>query len=131
MNIEFLTLCEAADLEGDTISVTHASNRLFSKSPASIIARCCVVFRIRFELNEEGEHNASISILDADGVSLTPPNSYPIVVKISGRFITNTLIGKIGIKGIVFPNYGEYSLNLLVDGVVLGSQPIYCSELLE
>jgi hypothetical protein len=67
-----------------------------------------------------------MSIFNQDGALPTPPFKKEITTRHALRLSTGANIGIIGLNGIISPEFGEYSLNLCVDGNLQGS-PRYIS----
>ena len=128
MKLEILTVCESANIQGQALSIVAASDKIYSNQAPCIVPQFFIVFRIRFELPEEGEHSVTFSIIDQDGNQVIQPLNKILMAKLPGNFSSCLNIGQIKFTDILFPKFGEYSLDFLVDGNSLGSQPLYFAK---
>jgi hypothetical protein len=129
MKLEILTLCHSADEnKSNGIDIIAASDRVYSDIAPGKISRCVLFYRLRFDATEAGNHNVSISLIGDDGKSLMPPNKKQITAKLKNDYSTCTNLGMVGINGVLLPKFGEYSLDFFVDGVAIGSQPLYFEQ---
>lgn len=127
MKVGILTLCEAAETAGlsHSLSIKNASDMLFASNAPAKVPVLCLVYRIRFDHAEEGRHQIKVSIIDMGGNFVVKPHEKEFDVKIPDGFSTWPKIGILNLTGIQFPAFGEYALNLTVDGAPLDSQTIY------
>jgi hypothetical protein len=128
MKLEILTLCHSAHTTDAALSIVAASDRLYADKAPSKVPESALVFRLRFGPSEVGPHEVVVSLMDQDGKPITPKNSKRIEAKIPNDQCTCTYIGVISLKSVVFPRFGEYQVDLIVDGSVLGSQPFYFNQ---
>jgi hypothetical protein len=125
MKLEIFTLCDSAFDAGGALTIVKISDGIYAPIAPLKIPKICVVFRIRFSENEDGKHGINLSIFNQDGNLMTPPFNKEIQTRRNPNLPTGVNIGIIDLKGIIFPAFGEYELNLFVDGNLLGSQPIH------
>ena len=125
MNLEIFTVCDSAYVSGGALTILKIADGIFSPEAPLRIPKLCVVFRIRFSESEDGTHAINLSIFNQDGDLMTPPFNKEIHTHRQPNLGTGANIGIIDLKGIIFHEFGEYDLNLFVDGNLLGSQPIH------
>ena len=125
MTLEIFTFCDSADVAEGALSILKIADGIYSAGCPLKIPRFCVVYRIRFHESETGKHKINLSLFNQDGKLLIPPFNKEIVAIMPQGLSTGVKIGIMGLNGIVFPEFGEYSLNLFVDGNLLGSQPLH------
>ncbi len=129
MKLEILTLCHSAsENTGNGIDIIAASDRVYSDCAPGKIKRCELFFRLRFDATEAGNHDVSISLIGEDGKSLMPSNKKQITAKLQNEYSTCTNLGIVGLNGVLLPKFGEYSLDFFVDGVAIGSQPLFFEQ---
>jgi hypothetical protein len=80
--------------------------------------------RIRWERIEEGDHSLRITIVDADGKQLGPPVQGSAHVRMPTGSSTAVSNLTLQMQRLPFKNYGEFSIDLAVDGRQEGSLPL-------
>ena len=129
MKLEIFTFCDFANVYGGALCITGIADAICAPQAPLKIPRFCIVYRIRFEASEEGEHNINISIMDEDGSPIIPAFQKPIGAQIPKDLNTGANIGMANFNGVIFPKFGEYSLDLIVDGNLLSSQPLHFQKI--
>jgi hypothetical protein len=126
MKVEILTVCDYATNYGNKLCIIGAAETFHSTAPQSFLTNCFLVYRLRFEVGEEGDHNLKIVISDEDGkeVKQFTKSNIKAVLRPDGGFIPN--LAMIPLNGILLPKYGEFSISLFGDNQLLASIPIYC-----
>jgi len=127
MKVGILTLCESASTTGisQSLNIVGASDMIFADNAPNVIPVCCLVYRIRFDLSEEGIHAIKVSIIDLDGKFVVRPIERKFDVKIQGNFSTILKHGIMNLNRVLLPTFGEYRVELFVDAVRLESQTLY------
>jgi hypothetical protein len=90
---------------------------------------CAVALRLRFSKIEEGDHKIRINIIDEDGKAVVPPLETGINVRF--RDVPRTSIAAnmiLNLQGLKFPDFGEYSIDLAIDGKHMASLPLYINQ---
>lgn len=128
MKLEILTLCKAAVVENGAISILSAMDRLVAPKVPSMVPRCSVALRIRFERIEAGEHELRLQVVDADGKSVMSPIQAKVPVQVAPGERSSTLSLVIDVNGLSLPSFGEYSIDVAVDSHHLGSIPFFLAE---
>lgn len=86
---------------------------------------CTVAIRLRFESLEAGEHKIAITIVDADGIRLMPQIVQKLNIEMppgcSSIAINRTMNFH---RSLTFAKYGDYAIDLEVDGKHEGSLPL-------
>ena len=125
MKIEVFALCDFAADYGGKFSVVGVFDTFFAQQLPARHPFCCIAVRMRFERIEEGPKRAKLSICDQDGKSLIPPIEIPIQVTMPPGHDSNTIqvVGNLG--GVTLEQFGEYSVDLAVDGRHEGRLPFF------
>ncbi|MBN2019204.1 MAG: hypothetical protein JW749_03145 [Sedimentisphaerales bacterium] len=129
MNIEAFLLCDAATDQMGKLNVLGAFDHIGAKKMPTKHPACAIVCRIRFERIEEGDHKIRIQIIDEDARPLGPKLDGNINVRFSNdadSVVSNFILN---IHGLQFEKYGEYRIDLAIDGQIRGSLPFYVMEL--
>jgi hypothetical protein len=128
MNVESFLLCDAATDQQGKLNVLGAFDNIFAKQEPIHHPFCSIASRIRFEKTEEGEHLVKISIIDTDGNPIGPKPEGKITVQIADDINSAVVNLILNIQGIEFKQYGQYQIDLLVDGNVCASLPLRVSQ---
>ncbi len=128
MNIEAFLLCDCATDQRGKLNVLGAFDSIYAKKTPIVHPACTVATRIRFERIEEGEHKVSINVIDEDGKSVIPRLNGNISVRAredAGSTVVNLILN---LQRLKFENYGEYRIDLAIDGKVEASLPFGVRE---
>ena len=128
MHIEVFTLCDAATGDRGKLNILGAFDTIFSAKTPTVHPRCSIALRIRFKSIEKGEHKVTVNFVDADGKHIIPPLNGPIQVNFreGQRCIASNLI--LNIQQLKLARYGEYSIDLAIDGKQEASLPLLVRE---
>ena len=123
MNIEAFLLCEAATNHQGKLNVLGAFDNIFAKQMPFVLPACAVAVRIRFERIEEGQHNIKLQMIDEDGKSIGPKLSGDINVRFRDDLDLIVPNFVLNIQRLKFEKYGEYRIDLAIDGQIASSLP--------
>jgi hypothetical protein len=124
-NPKIFTLCDSAYDSAGALSILKIGDGIYAPTAPLKIPKITAVFRIRFSAAEDGKRGINLSLFNQDGNLLIPPFNKEIQTRRNPNLPSGVNIGIIDMKGIIFQTFGEYDLNLFVDGNLLGSQPIH------
>lgn len=134
MKIEILTLCDAATTNGK-LNILGAFDQIITnqdfvtKDKPLIHPQLSVAIRIRFERIEQGSHRIEINFVDSDGNFVIPPLQAEGDVKIPPNERTGTINLVFNAQQIKFEKFGEYAIDVAIDGKEEGSIPLYIKKL--
>ena len=91
---------------------------------------CALAAIIRFERIEEGEKNIRVTFIDSDGRPVMPALQKQIKVQFPAQATDShaTMHLVLLIQQIRLPNFGEYSINLAIDGRQQASIPLFVRQ---
>lgn len=124
MNIESFLLCDAATDQQGKLNVLGAFDNIFAKELPIRHRACSIATRIRFSKIEAGDHAVRIFIIDADGNSVGPKLEGNIAVRIGDNASTAVVNLILNIQNLEFKQFGQYQIDLGVDGSVQASLPL-------
>src|SRR5689334_9633019 len=116
MKVELFALCDFAADYGGKLSVVGIFDALLARQAPVVHPHCCIAVKIRFEKIEEGAKRLRLSISDADGKAVLPAIELPITVTMAADVHTSTTQVVANIGGLKVERFGEYSIDLAVDG---------------
>jgi len=129
MNVEVLVLCDAATDTGGKLNLLGAFDTIYARQIPVVHQHCSIAVRLRFSQVEAGEHRLRLSIIDADGRKVIPDMDGSLQVRLAERQITAAVNLVINLQQVKFAAYGEYRIDLAVDGTAVGSLPFYVRPL--
>lgn len=128
MKIDLFTVCDfAADYAGK-LSVVGVFDTISSNQAPVVHPHWCVAIKLRFEKIEEGPKRLRLSISDTDGKAVLPAIEMPITANIPSGHLSSSLNIVVNVGGIKFERFGEYSIDLAVDGRHEASTPLYVRQ---
>ena len=125
MNIEAFLLCDAATDQNGKLNVLGAFDNIFAKEIPVRYHACSIAARVRFSKIEAGDHTVRIFFIDADGNFIGPKLEGNISVRI-GDNAPNAVVNLVlNIQNLEFKRYGQYQIDLAIDGKVQASLPLH------
>ena len=130
MKVEIFSICDFASCDsGGKMNIIGVFNTVAAREKPIIYGLCAVALRIRFEKVEEGPKKIKLTFVDADGSPIMPVIEPQFNVQFPPMASTaNAQIVTI-IQQIRFPSFGEYSLDLAIDGRQEASTPFYVHQI--
>ena len=126
MNVDVFTLCDfAQNTPGNKMNIVGTFNRIFARQIPAVHPLCALAVLMRFEQIEHGTKNIRVSIIDSDGRPVVPTLEAQLNVQISPNESDASVPLAVVIQQISLPRYGEYSVDLAVDGRQEASIPLY------
>lgn len=123
MQLEILTFCDAATEYGGRLNILGALDTLVVNDLPFRLPQSTLVVRMRAARIEEGDHAVRLMIIDADGHSLLNVDGKISIRFASGASAAVNLI--VNAQNLEFKAAGEYALEVAVDGIQLGSNPLF------
>ena len=129
MKVEILNICDyaSADASGK-LNIIGVFNGIWAREKPIVYGLCALVIRIRFDKVEEGTKKIKIAFVDADGTPVMPV----IETQLQIRFVPWEPTASAQLVSLIsqlrFPNFGEYSIDLAVDGRQESSTPFYVHQ---
>jgi hypothetical protein len=126
MNVDVFTLCDfAQNTPGNKMNIVRTFNRIFARQIPAVHPLCALAVLMRFEQIEQGTKNIRVSIIDSDGRPVVPILEAQLNVQISPKESDASVPLAVVIQQISLPRFGEYSVDLAVDGRQEASIPLY------
>ncbi|WP_414664089.1 DUF6941 family protein [Horticoccus sp. 23ND18S-11] len=129
MKIELLALADFAADYGGKLSVIGIFDTIFARQMPAVHPHCCLAVKLRFDKDEEGPKRLRLAICDDDGKLVLPAMEIPIQVAMPPDAPTNTIQVVANIGGMKIESFGEYSIDLELDGRHEGSSPLYARQM--
>ncbi|MGQ0602551.1 MAG: DUF6941 family protein [Anaerolineales bacterium] len=115
MHVDIFTLCDAATADGGKLNILGAFDTIFVEKFPAIHPQCAVALRVRFRPSERGDHQVSMELVDEDGRPVIPALQLTLTVDIAPPERFTTIAVAFNMQRLVFPNEGEYAVNLVID----------------
>ncbi len=98
------------------LNVLGAFDHIFVKTIPCVHPASTIAARVRFAKIEQGEHEIKINVIDQDGKSIGPKLEGKVGVRHAedaDSAVTNIILN---IQGLRLEKYGEYRIDLAIDG---------------
>jgi hypothetical protein len=131
MKVEVFTLCDAATADhSGKLNLLGAFDTLFAPQAPLVHPSCAVALRLRFDLPaHSGRHTLELRLADSDGKAILPPmkGELELPTQAEPRSHSRNII--INIQQLQLPTFGEYTIDLFINGRQLASTPLYANPL--
>ena len=125
MNVEAFLLCDAAtESVGRKLNVLGAFDHLLAARRPVVHSACAIVARIRFSLSEAGDHSFRISFVDQDGQNIIPPVTAEATFALPEGSLSGAYNMILNIQKLSIKDFGDYSLDLVIDDATAASLPL-------
>ena len=131
MKTEIFTLCDAATDSQGKLNILGSFDTIFSKQVPATHPACSIAIKVRFEKIEEGNHKVKLTFADADGKLVMPGMDASVTVRFKPEDSTTTVNLVLNIQQIKLERFGEYTIDLAIDGRQEGSIPLHLREVQE
>jgi hypothetical protein len=130
MKVEIFTLCDAATTDaGGKLNILGSFDRLNAREAPVMHPLCALAIKLRFERLEEGQKRIRIAFVDSDGAAVMPTLDATTQVQFRPDESTSTASLVLVIQQLRLPKFGEYSIDLAVDGRHEASIPLFVSRI--
>jgi len=129
MKVEILCLCDFATVDvSSKMTVVGAFDTVYGHQPPVVNGLCALAVRLRFDKVEEGVKKLRISFTDIDGRLIMPSMEPQVPVQVLPGSPTAIAQIVLILTLLPLPNFGEYSIDLAVDGRQEASIPLYARQ---
>jgi hypothetical protein len=129
MKVEIFTLCDAATESGGKLNILGSFDTFYAVNEPVVHPACTLALKIRFSRIESGQHNIRINLVDMDGKEIMPGLNGALNVNSKQHEETTTACLVMNIQGLRLPRFGDYSIDLAIDGREEGSLPLYVKKI--
>ncbi len=128
MQVEVFALCDAATADFGKLSMLGAFDTIWAKQVPLVHPQCAVALRVRFTVAERGEHKVTVKFIDLDGKDVIPPGQGNIHVNFPDEQGSGSANLILNIHGLKLEKFGEYSIELFMNGQEVASAPLFVKE---
>jgi hypothetical protein len=128
LKLEIFTLCDSAVDYGGKVCILGAFDSVAAAEVPYTVTHGAVVARMRFHRIEDGNHKFRVTLADQDGKMIMPNVDAQVGVRFTEQAQSATFNLVMQINGLKLDQFGEYTVDLAVDGVHQGSLPLYFSK---
>jgi hypothetical protein len=129
MKTEIFVLCDFAADYGGKFNVVGAFESIYAHQLPAVHQFCCIAVRMRFDKIEEGEKRVKLLVCDQDGKAVLPPIEIPVKVAMPAEVQSHPLHVVGNIAGLKLERFGEYSIDLAIDGRLEASVPFFVRQM--
>ena len=128
MQIEIFSLCDAATADFGKLSMLGAFDTIGAIKTPAMHPQCAIALRVRFSRIERGEHKVAVNFVDIDGKNVIPPAQGVITMNFPEEQSSGSANLILNIQGLKLEKFGEYSIDLAIDGQQKVSLPLFVKE---
>lgn len=128
MQIEVFALCDAATGDLGKLNILGAFDTIFAGQVPVIHPQCTIALRVRFQRIERGEHRVVVHFVDGDGKNVIPPAQGNMRMNFPDDQASGATNLILNIQGVKLEKYGEYSIDLAIDGQQQASLPLFVKK---
>lgn len=129
MKVEIFTLCDAATNQNGKLNILGSFDSIYSGTTPVVHPQCSVALKMRFDAIEQGEHNIIINFVNIDGKHIIPQLNGKVRIKFAAHQRTHAENIILNLQGLKIEQFGEYSVDVALDGRQLASLPLYVMEM--
>ncbi len=123
MQLEILTFCDAAAEYGGRLNLLGATDTIVAPTAPFRYNNCALAVRLRAARVEQGQHSVRLMIIDDDGEPILNIDG-PMQVKVASPMGSSMHL-IVSAQNLEFKRGGEYAIEVAVDGIQLGSSPLF------
>jgi hypothetical protein len=128
MKVELFAMCDAATDSGGKLNILGVYDTIGAAKTPVVHARCAIVLKVRFERIERGDHRLKLTIVDQDGNAVIPPLDAPLTINFPDAAPSATAQLILDLQNLRFNAFGEFSIDLAVDGRQEASIPLFVRQ---
>jgi hypothetical protein len=125
MRIEVFALCDAATGDFGKLSMLGVFDTIWTVKIPAVHPQCTIALRVRFERIERGDHSVTVHFVDNDGKNVIPPAQGVIKTSFPDEQSSGASNLILNIQGLKIDKFGEYSIDLAIDGQQKASLPLF------
>ena len=130
MKVEIFNLCDYAAADASAkLNLIGIFDTIYARETPVVNGFCTLAARVRFDRIEEGLKKFKISFVDSDGRLILPSLETQILVQIPPESQNATAQIVTQLSQLILPRFGEYSIDLAIDGRQEASTPIYARQI--
>lgn len=128
MNVEVFALCDAATDSGGKLNILGVFDHIWTNETPATHPLCAIAVRIRFARIEEGNHRLNVTFADTDGKLVLPGLEASLGIRFGPEDPTASANVVLCIQKLKLETFGEYTIDLAIDGRHEGSIPLYVTQ---
>ena len=128
MEVEVFVLCDAATDNMGKLNILGTFDTIGAREIPVIHPQCAVATRIRYDRIERGEHRLKLTVADADGQLIVRPLETVMRVAFPDHQPSHPYNMILNLQRMKFEKFGEFTIDLAVDGRQESSLPLFVTE---
>lgn len=126
MRVEVFCLCDAATTHGGKLNLLGTFDTIFAREMPVVHPNCAIAIRLRWErIESNANHRLAIQFVDEDGHEVMPRWEGNIPVHALPERSSSATDLTLNLHRVQFKAYGQYAIDLAVDGRLEASLPLY------
>lgn len=128
MKVELFAMCDAATDSAGKLNILGVFDTIGAYQTPITQPRCAIAMKLRFERIERGEHRIKLNIIDQDGKLVIPSLDGPLNITFPDAVPSGTAQLILDLQNLRFDKFGEFSIDLAVDGRQEASIPLFIRQ---
>ncbi len=128
MIVEIFAFCDSAHSYNGKLCILGAFDTITARSKPITYPSFAIALRLRFQKSEVGHHSLHLDVIDADGRQVANPLDIRRQFLITEGNSTAAFNIILNYQNVNFSDFGDYAINLAVDGKQQASLPIKIVE---
>ena len=128
MHIDLFVLCDAATDWMGKLNILGTFDTIQAAEVPAMHPHCTVAGRVRFQRIERGVHPMRITVVDSDGQPVVNPFEGELRANFPDALSSHAINFVITLQRLRFEKFGEYSIDLSIDGRQEASLPLTIRE---
>src|SRR5262245_35252621 len=130
MKAEIFALCDFATAEPTgKLNILGAFDHINAVAAPVVWPVCALALKVRTDRFKEGVKRFTVRFIDADGNTVIPALDAQTQIRLSPGESTATCQFVVIMPQLKLPDFGEYAIDLAVDGVPIASIPLYVQRI--
>jgi hypothetical protein len=128
MKTDLFVVCDAATVQSGKLNLLGTFDSITSKSLPVKLPSFAIAGIIRFNADEAGDHRVRIAICNADGQPIASPLDAKMRFSISEGRSSATQRFLCNVHNLMFDQFGDYTIQLAVDSIMLSDLPLFLAK---
>ena len=128
MECDFAFLCDYAEQDRKLHAVGIGWDTIYARSVPFTHPVMCFVARLRASVDEQGAKTVSLHVIDADGVDVLPVAEQHMPFEVAADQLAATANMVFQFQGIQFAKFGQYAIQLRVEGIEVAEVPFTVAQ---
>lgn len=129
MNLELLTICDAATEHGGKLNILGAFDAIYARELPAKYPLFLVVARIRYELGDPEDQIVAVSLVTPEGELAHPRGERVFTLQHNDEAPSQAINIILGFQNVELHDQGDYSISCEINGRSIASVPLFVRQI--